>query len=60
MNPDHISSAYAESVEKLVDLYVTEWDFSPTSTENQIRYHWEMDESEKKKALEYLAERYGR
>lgn len=48
----------SESVEKLVDRYICDWDFLPEKMEKEIRLRWEMSEEEKEKAQKYLEKKY--
>lgn len=54
----HIYSAYSESVEKLVDMYIGEWNYKPEKMENEILSNWEMDEESKQTAISYLKDKY--
>lgn len=47
-----------EDVETIVDKYIRDWDMPVYVMKDQILNHWEMDQSEKDKALKYLRVKY--
>lgn len=49
-----------ETVESIVDKYITLWGFTPAQTKIEIHKSFEMDESQIQRALDYLDKKYGK
>ena len=49
---------HTEPVEKIVDRYINDWGYKPEEMEREIMNNWEMEETEKWRAIIWVKAEY--